>query len=64
MKKSKLGIAYTKSFELKPEFAHHFDSNFEWLLLNSIDLLRKCFDLLGAYVTTRAKPSQNFTTAS
>jgi len=50
MKESKLCIAYTKSFEVKPQLARHFDpSNPKFK---------------GAYVTICAKLSQIFSTAS
>jgi len=44
MKKSKLGIAYTKSLEVKTQFNHKFHSKSERLLLNSTDLLRIILD--------------------
>jgi len=45
IKGSKLGIGYTKSCELKTQFDRHFDSKSERFLLDSMDLLRICFDM-------------------
>ena len=45
IKGSKLGMGYTKSCELKTQFDRHFDSKSERFLLDSMDLLRICFDL-------------------
>ena len=44
MKKSKLGIAYTKSLEVKTQFNHKFHSKSERLLHNSTDILRIILD--------------------
>jgi len=45
MNESKLCIANTKSFEVKPQFGHHIDSKYDRLLLNFLDLLRICFNM-------------------
>ena len=45
VKQSMLSIVYTKSFELKQQFDHQFDSKSYRILVNSIILLRRCIDL-------------------
>ena len=45
VKQSMLSIGYTKSFELKQQFNHQFDSKSYQIILNSMILLRRCFGL-------------------
>ena len=45
VKQSMLSIAYTKSFELKQQFDHQFDSNSYRIILNSMIFLRRCIGL-------------------
>ena len=45
MNQSMFSIAYTKSFEVKPQFDRHFDSKSYRILLNDTILLPRYFDL-------------------
>ena len=45
MKDSKMCIACTKSLEVNIQIAHHFDFKYQRLLLKSIDLLWRYFNL-------------------
>ena len=45
VKRSMLFIGYTKSFELKQQFDHQFDSKSYRILLNSMILLRRSIGL-------------------
>jgi hypothetical protein len=45
MTQSLMSIDYTKSFGVKPQIGHHFDSKFDWIILNSMKLPRRSFGL-------------------
>ena len=45
MNQSMFSIAYTKSFDVKPQFDRHFDSKSYQILLNAMILLVRYFGL-------------------